>query len=172
MSPRPALSRRTALATAALVPVGLAACDIDPPRDEVPTGGVPPTPHADSVLVGEVVTAIAAAEAVVTAARDAAPAVAPTLDALVLTHSRHRELLAEAAPDASAPAAPEGGVPAGRGAALDAVRRVERHLRRDLQRASGQASSGDLARVLAVMVGSLAQHAAALDAATDGRATR
>ena len=170
MTPRTALSRRTALATAALAPVGLAGCDLDPPQEadpgEDPSGGVTTAPDADAVLVAGVVAAIAAAEPVVAAARTAVPAAASVLTALEEVHARHRELLEEAAPDVSVPPAPETGVTARPAVALAAVRRAERRVRAEVDRASLQASSGDLARVLAVVAGSLAQHAAALDAVT------
>ena len=171
MTPRAALSRRTALATAAVVPVALSGCDIDPPADEGPHSEVAPTPHQDAALVASLVTAIAEAEAVLTAAGEAAPALAPQLAGLASAHAAHRELLAEAAPDAGAQDEPAVGVPSGRADALAAVRRMERLLRGEVERGCLQASSGDLARLLAVVAGSLAQHAAALDAVAARRRT-
>lgn len=167
MTPRAALSRRTAIATAAAVPAGLAACDIDPPADRGPGRDEAPTPHQDAALVASLVTAIAEAEAVVTAAGEAAPALRTSLAGLASAHAAHRELLAAADPDAAVVDRPAVTVPSGRAAALAAVRRAERRLRGDLDRGCLQASSGDLARVLAVITASVAQHAAALDAAPD-----
>jgi hypothetical protein len=169
VTPRAALSRRTALATAASASLALGACDIDPPRDDAPPGGASPTPDADSVLVGGVVAAIAAAQSVVEAALTAAPALAPTLDPLAATHAAHRELLAAAAPDAPTASPVDGGTTTDRASAVAAVRREERRLRRGVERASLAASSGDLARVLAVMAGALAQHEVALAATTRRR---
>ena len=162
MTTRAAVTRRTAIA-AALAPAALAGCDIDPPPDPAPPGAATPTPLEDSVLVGSLVTAIARAEAVVSAAGDAVPRLRPDLDGLLAAHAAHRSLLVEAAPDAPAPSAPEGAAPATRQAALAAVRRSEQRLRGQVERGCARASSGDLARVLAAMAGSLAQHAAALD---------
>jgi hypothetical protein len=149
----------------ALSPLALAACDIDPPRpaDPGPDAGAGATPTEDSVLVADLVAAVAEAEGVVAAARATHAGLAPVLDPLLAAHTAHRELLADAAPDADAePSA--GGVPAGRGAAMAAVRRVERRLQRRVERACVAARSGDLARVLASIAGSLAQHAVALEA--------
>ena len=158
------LSRRTALASAALAPLGLAACDIDPPERSDPTAGPSPTPPADSVLVASLVAAFGEAEAVVSSAVDAHADLAPVLDPLVAAHAAHRELLAAAAPDEASTEPAPGGVPGDRAAALAAVRRVERRLQRRVSKACGEAASGDLARVLASMAGSLAQHSVALAA--------
>lgn len=163
MTPRAAVTRRTAIA-AALAPAALAGCDIDPPPDPAPPGAATPPPLEDSVLVGSLVTAIARAEAVVRAAGDAVPGLRPALDGLLAAHAAHRALLVEAAPDAPAPATPDGGTPATRQAALAAVRRSEQRLLVQIERGCARASSGDLARALAAMAGSLAQHAATLDA--------
>lgn len=172
MTPRAALTRRTALSAAALAPAALAACDIDPPPDPAPSGAATPEPPEDSVLVASLVTAILAAESAVTAARDRIPALRPALDALLAAHVTHRALLATAVPDAPASTPPTSATPVGRRAALAAVRRVERRLRRQVETGCARASSGDLARVLSAMSGSLAQHSAALDAAAGPRAAR
>lgn len=162
------LSRRTALTSAALSPLALGACDIDPPRRDGPTSdgssAASPSPSDDAVLVASVVTGIAGAEGVVAAVRTAHPDLAPALDPLAAAHAAHRELLAEAAPEVSPDDPVDAGTPAGRAAALAAVRRVERRLQRQVSRACSQAASGDLARVLASITASLAQHAVALEA--------
>jgi hypothetical protein len=162
---RPRLPRRTALTSAALAPLALAACDIDPPQPSGPTSEATPEPAEDSVLVASLVTAIAEAEGVVATARTAHTDLAAVLDPLAAAHAAHRSLLAEAAPDAASDEPATGGVPAGRAAALAAVRRVERRLQRQVARGCAQAASGDLARVLASIAGSLAQHAVALEVA-------
>jgi hypothetical protein len=165
---RARLSRRTALASAALSPLALGACDIDPPRRDEPASGdsspASPTPSDDALLVASLVTAITEAEGVVAAVRSAHPDLAPALDPLATAHSAHRELLAEAAPEVSGDDPVATGAPAARAAALAAVRRVERRLQRQVSRGCTQAASGDLARVLASITGSLAQHAVALEA--------
>lgn len=170
---RPALSRRTALSAAALAPVGLAGCDAGAPSAESPTGATA-EPDPDTRLVGSVVGAIARAEAVVIASRAAAPRLARVLDPLAAAHAAHRDLFAQGAPSVPQPTVPDPEVPAGRRAALASVRRVEHRLRGEVELACLEASSGDLARVLAVVAGSLAQHAWVLDqtAADDPGAPR
>lgn len=166
-----ALTRRTALAAAAVAPVVLTGCDIDSPADPAPAATATPTPLADAVLVGSLVTAIADAEAVVIAGRDAVPDLASSWDPLIAAHAAHRALLTVAAPDAAATDLPTGAVPTGRGAVVLAVRRAEVGLQRRLEQGCLQAASGDLARVLAAMAASLAQHVAVLDGAPGARRT-
>ena len=64
--------------------------------------------------------------------------------------------------DADVPTPPPPRVPAERAGALDGVRRSEQRLLREVRRGCVDAASGDLARVLASMAASTAQHGAAL----------
>lgn len=161
-SPRP--SRRTTLLLAALAWPVLAACDIDPP-ESAPSPTPTPEPSRDVVLVQEVVAALAEAEGVLGAASAAVPALAASLAPATRAHAEHRALLAQALPEAPAPSSPSVGVPAARRRALGAVRRSERQLETRLQQACLQAASGDLARLLASITSSTAQHRVALDRA-------
>ena len=165
VTPRSRLRRRTTLTAAALVPALMASCDLDPPRDGGGPAGDPPV-DADSLLVASVLSAIVSAEAVVAAASEASPGLARRLAPLAASHAAHRALLAEAAPDAAtesaSPAAPEDAA----APTLVAVRRSEARLQRTAIEACVDASSGDLARVLASVGASTSQHLAALDAGT------
>lgn len=158
------MSRRAALTTAALTPLALAGCDIDPPRRPDEPGSAP-DPSEDALLVETVVSATDRTAAVVTAAGDAFPALAATLAPLAAAHQVHRGRLAEAAGEAASQEPPEVAVPPRRRAALAAVRRAERELERELVRGVDASASGDLARMLASMAASVAQHVAALDEA-------
>lgn len=113
--------------------------------------------------MGEAVTAIVEAEAVVTAVGDAFPALEVLLVPFTRAHAAHRALLSGAVPDASTSAAEPVEVPGRRPAALATVRRTERRLQRTLELSTVRASSGDLARVLASMAASLAQHLTVLE---------
>lgn len=164
------LSRRTTITTVLLVPAGAAACDIGSPAEEPSTAPSTPPRDADSELVASVLAEVVRAESVIAAAAVAAPVLARPLELLATAHAAHRTLLAEAAPDAASDSPALADPPDGRAAALRAVRRSEATLQRTAIEACVDASSGDLARVLASLSASTSQHLAALDA-NAGRAS-
>ncbi|WP_374456508.1 hypothetical protein [Nocardioides sp.] len=161
MPARP-LTRRTTLGSALAAPLGLAACDIDPPARDADSPAATPPPPEDSELVATVVAALVDAGAVLAAATAAVPAIDAQLEPLAAAHTAHRELLAEAVPDAEQPTAAPATVPPRPQPALRAVRRSEQQLLRTLREGCLGAASGDLARVLASMAASTSQHLAAL----------
>jgi hypothetical protein len=77
-------------------------------------------------------------------------------------HAAHLEVLEGAVADADVPTPPPPRIPADRSKALTAVRRSEQRLLREVRRGCVDAASGDLARVLASMAASTAQHGASL----------
>ncbi|GAA1445381.1 hypothetical protein GCM10009641_66530 [Mycobacterium cookii] len=158
------LSRRTAVGSALATPLVLAACDIDPPPRDDASAASPPPPE-DAELVATVVAALVRAEGVL-AATAAAPGLAARLEPLVAAHAAHRELLAGAVADTELPGASPARVPDAPDRALAAVRRSEQRLLRQLREACVAAASGDLARVLASVAASTAQHSAALGSGT------
>lgn len=156
------LSRRTTLGSALAAPLVLAACDIDPPvRESGPSPATPPPPE-DSALVALVVGALVRALAVLEAATATVPSLGPRLEPVRTAHAAHLEVLAGAAPDAEVPTATPPSVPGRIPPALAAVRRSEQRLLREVRRGCLSAASGDLARVLASVAASTAQHSAAL----------
>ncbi len=156
------LSRRTTVGSALLLPLAVSACDIDPPVRETDPGEVEAEPPEDSALVASVVAAIVDAASAVTAASAGVPSLGTRLASLSQAHTTHLDLLVGALPDADVPTADAAGVPARPAAALAAVRRSEQRLLRMLRASCLAAASGDLARVLASMAGSVSQHLAAL----------
>jgi hypothetical protein len=156
------LTRRTALGSAAVAPLLLAACDIDPPTREGRSSSATPPPPEDSELVAAVVAALVRAQSVLDAAATAAPAVAARLDPVRTAHAAHLDVLAGAVPEAELPTGGATSVPSPAQRALTAVRRSELRLLRVVREACLAAASGDLARVLASIAASTAQHAAAL----------
>lgn len=157
------LSRRRAVGSALAAPLVVAACDIDPPaRDD--TSPASPPPPEDAELVDAVVAELVRAEGVLTGA--AASGLTARLDPLVAAHAAHRELLAGAVADAELPGASPARVPDAPDRALAAVRRSEQRLLRQLREACVGAASGDLARVLASVAASTAQHSATLGSGT------
>jgi hypothetical protein len=160
-SARP-VSRRTALGATLggtlSVPGLLAGCSLDPPRPD-PSSGAPtePEPDADVALLGAVLGELDATAALVAATVDRHRRLATRLQPLLDVHASHRAVLDEAAGvDQDASGAPP--VPGRPVAALDRVRRSETRLTGTLRQATGDAQSGDLARALASMAASLAQH--------------
>lgn len=150
------------MGSALLLPLVVAACDIDPPPSEDTSGEPVPEPPEDSALVVSVVAAVIAAVDVVTATSATTPALATRLEGLARAHAAHRDLLVGAIPDSDVPTPAVVSVPARPGAALAAVRRSEQRLLRTLRDSCGAAASGDLARVLASMAASVSQHLASL----------
>jgi hypothetical protein len=88
------------------------------------------------------------------------PDLRPLLRPLAAHHAEH---LAVLAPDGPPPLSRGSRVPRGRTSALAALRRRERAAARSRQAAVVDASSGDLARVLAAVVACQAQHLVLLD---------
>ena len=162
------LSRRTAVGSALVAPLALAACDIDPPaRDDASPAS--PQPPEDAELVTSVVVELVRAEGVLAAA--AATGLTARLAPLAAAHAAHRQVLVGAVADAELPDASPARVPDAPDRALAAVRRSEQQLLRQLREACIGAASGDLARVLASVAASTAQHSAALPATALGSGT-
>lgn len=143
-----AVRRRALLGLGTAATLGLSACRIDPPAaretDEA-------QPARDTEVVDSVVAAVRETEATVRAAAgDGGAAWATSLLAL---HAAHLAVLAPDAQDGTAttPAAPGSTTGTGTGTVpgLPQVRRAELRLQRRLAAAAGEATSGDLARVLA-----------------------
>jgi hypothetical protein len=162
------LTRRTTVGAALLSPLAVVACDIDPPARD--GGSADPTrpPPEDSELVATVVAALVRARSVLEAATLAVPELTPVLEPVATAHAAHLEVLAGAVADADVPAPAPPSVPAVPARALDVVRRSEQRLLREVRRACIGAASGDLARVLASVAASTAQHGAALADASAG----
>ena len=156
------LTRRTTVGAALLSPLAIAACDIDPPPRDGGSADPTPPPPEDSELVAAVVGALARARSVLEAATLAVPDLTPVLEPVATAHAAHLEVLAGAVADADVPTPAPPTVPAVRARALTAVRRSEQRLLREVRRGCVGAASGDLARVLASMAASTAQHGAAL----------
>jgi hypothetical protein len=151
-----------ALAAPLVAPV-LAGCDIDPPA--VSSSGAPeptPAPPEDAELLATVVASLVRAQSVLEAASLTVPALGQRLEPLGAAHAAHLEVLVGAVPDAERPTAAPATVPAQILGALKAVRRSEQRLLREVREGCLAASSGDLARVLASVAASTAQHTAAL----------
>jgi hypothetical protein len=109
-------------------------------------------PSPDEALVDEALTRLGAAIGVLAAARRA-PALRAAVTPVLQAHRAHVAAL-EGEPEPTAAAAP----------GLGAVRQSERALQASLADAAGRAESGALARLLASMSASTAQHLAALEA--------
>jgi hypothetical protein len=162
-------SRRTALGglLAGLAGVSvLTACDVDdlrPPEDEDQPAPTPSTgdadPDPDQDIVDEVVALVTRTWAVVVSA-----GLGARLGQLQRMHEAHLEVLGATPVNKTAPAS--GPEEKRYQRALDR----ERRLQRGLATAAVEASSGALARLLASMSASVAQHLAALPAQlpTDG----
>ena len=156
------LSRRTTLGSALAAPLVLAACDIDPPaRDDGSSSATPPPPE-DSELVAGVVAALLRAQSVLDAATTAAPALDARLAPVREAHAEHLDVLVGAVPEAELPTGGPASVPSPSARALAAVRRSEQRLLREVREGCLAAASGDLARVLASIAASTAQHGASL----------
>jgi len=152
--------------SALLLPLVVAACDIDPPPPEDASGEPVVEPPEDSALVASVVAAVTAAADVVAAASDVTPALSVRLDGLARAHAAHLDLLVGAVPDAEVPAPGTASVPARPVPALATVRRSEQRLLRTLRQSCVAVASGDLARVLASVAASVSQHLATLASET------
>ena len=160
--PGRSLTRRTAVGAALVAPLVVTACDIDPPSRDNGSADAAPPPPEDSELVTAVVAALVRARSVVEAATLSVPDLTPLLEPVATAHAAHLEVLEGAVADADVPTPPPPRIPADRSGALTAVRRSEQRLLREVRRGCVDAASGDLARVLASMAASTAQHGAAL----------
>ena len=156
------LSRRTTLGSALAAPLVLAACDIDPPSRGSESSPATPPPPDDAELVGAVIAALVGAQAVLAAAAAAVPGLGARLEPVITAHAEHLAVLVGALPEADLPTAEPPTVPTRILPALQAVRRSELRLLRDVREGCLAAASGDLARVLASVAASTSQHSAAL----------
>jgi len=147
---------------ALVAPLLIAGCDIDPPSREDSSADQVPPPPEDSELVLAVVAALVRARSVLEAATLAVPDLTPLLEPVATAHTAHLEVLAGAVADADVPTPAPSRIPARRDRALAAVRRSEQRLLGEVRRGCVAAASGDLARVLASMAASTAQHGATL----------
>lgn len=156
------LSRRTTLGSALVAPLVLAACDIDPPVRESGSSPATPAPPEDSELVATVVAALYRAQSVLDAAVLSVPSLEARLRPARDAHAEHVDVLVGAVPDGGVPTGAVATVPTRIAPALAAVRRSEQRLLRELREGCLTSASGDLARVLASVAASTAQHSAAL----------
>ena len=96
------------------------------------------------------------------AATAAVPSLGERLEPVSTAHAEHLDVLVGALPEADVPTAEPPTVPTRILPALQAVRRSEQRLLRDVREGCLAAASGDLARVLASVAASTSQHSAAL----------
>lgn len=158
------LGRRGVLA-GALGLAALTACDVDdlrPPEDEpAPTPLASPTttpePDADQSLADDLAHGIAAALVLVDGLRRSFPRLRKRLQPLARMHREHLEVL-EPPDDRSVPSPAPAASPA---EALVVLRATEDALQGRLAAGAVDARSGTLARLLASMSASVAQHVAA-----------
>lgn len=156
------LGRRGVLA-GALGVAALSACDVDdlrPPEDDAeptpsPSATSTPQPDADLQLAQDLAYEMSAALVLVTQARRSFPRLRDRLAPLARMHRAHLEVL-EPPEDRGVPLPEPAASPA---EALAAVRSVEEALRRGLVAGALEARSGALARLLASVSASVAQHA-------------
>ena len=156
------LSRRTTLGSAFAAPLVLAACDIDPPARESGSSPAMPPPAEDSDLVATTVAALFRAQSVLDATVLSVPSLGARLQPVRDAHAEHVDVLVGAVPDGGVPTGALATVPTRVLPALNAVRRSEQRLLRDVREGCLAAASGDLARVLASVAASTSQHSAAL----------
>ncbi len=150
------------MGSALVAPLVLAACDIDPPPRGGGSAPVTAPPPEDADVVAGIVSELARARSVLEAASLSVPALGSRLAPVGAAHAEHLAVLAEAVPDADLPTPAPPRIPTHEARALTAVGRSERRLLREVQRGCVAAASGDLARVLASIAASTAQHGAAL----------
>ena len=160
MPASPRLSRRTTLVGAfggTIAALALTGCDADDlkPHDAEPGASTSATPHqptADEALVSTVVAQVQVALVAADQARRVHALRAP-LGPLVKTHRAHLALLDPRTKPSAAPSKP---VPK----PLEALVAAETALQQQLSNTAVQAESGALARALASMSASIAQHLA------------
>lgn len=167
------LSRRGALAAgAAALATG---CDLDPradpavPTPTAPTSAPPggrgdPGKDADLKLLDEARTGVAAALALVEAARDRHPSLRGSLRPLAVVHRVHARELATAGRDVESTDDAGRQVRGDPTRALARVRAHEERLQRELTAAAVRSYSGGFARLLGMLAASVAQHLATLPA--------
>lgn len=144
--------------------IALSACDVDdlrPPEDDssptpTPTasGSVPVEPDADARLAEDTAYTMAVTAVLVDQVRRDFPRLRQRLQPLVRMHRAHLEVL-EAPDDRSIPSPAPAATPA---EALARLRTAEDALHQTLTTASVEARSGALARLLASVSASVAQH--------------
>jgi len=134
-----------------VVVLPLAACDLLPRTPPV----TPPAPTADELLVDRVVSAVRRA-------RDLAAAV-PGAQSLVDVHDAHLAALGAPAPTRSPSTSPTA-APTAPAPTATGLRTSEVALEATLTDAANRADDGVLARLLASMAASIAQHLAVLPA--------
>jgi hypothetical protein len=129
----------------------------------VPTSGAPsaPSQDADLALLDDARTALSETLDLVRATRRRHRPLRGELGPLAQAHRRHLEVLAGAGRESSAGPSFPPVVPPRATAALAAVAQQERRLQVRLVRSAGEAGSGELARLLASISASCAQHVAA-----------
>lgn len=163
--PSPArMSRRAAITATLAATAVLTGCDIDPPTRGSADPTSPAPPPEDHELVLTTVARIAEGEALAEATASAFPELRSQLTALATAHAAHRTLLVGALPDDEVTESLTPDVPRRARRALTRVRSFERQVLRQVETACVAAASGDLARVLASVAASTAQHLALLDA--------
>ena len=162
--PRPALraTRRTTIAAAPAL--ALAGCRWGPAEDDPETS---PAPDADDSIVERARLAIRQQAARLQAHADRHVGLASALAPLIDAHVRHAELLATD-PGEALSTFDEGHSTAAQ--ALRQVRREETALQSQLATLAQEADSGTLARALATMSASIAQHLVALPELAKGPA--
>jgi hypothetical protein len=145
--------------------VATTACDVDdlrPPEDG-PTPSPPPSassaPDSDAALVTSVAVAILSANDLVGVVRRRHPALEASAGSFARMHRRHLGVLQ---PTGDLKTRTATRVPSSAAVALKELRGAELGLRRQLARASVQADSGALARLLASMSAAVSQHLAVL----------
>lgn len=169
-SPAPVSRRLLVAGGIGGVALALSGCDLvddvlgredDPGVSGSPSGAVTPTApakDADSALVEDVITAISATSALVTATAAAVPALAKVTATLTRLHTAHVTELGGTITAATTPPAASGPRPA----ALRRLLRAEAGLQTRLVEAAQQAQSGALAQLFAAMAAALAQQQAVL----------
>jgi len=133
--------------------VGLSGCDLDRPAAAPTSSSTAADP--DSALVDAVIAELDDLVALVTAAADRRPLLAPELAAFAALHQAHRSVLPEREGD---PATPR--ITGSPQAVGDRVRRREVQAQARLADWSVAAESGALARLLASMSAGIAAHVA------------
>lgn len=155
-------TRRTALAAAVALP--LAGCRWGP--EEQVDGATEQEQDADAGLVAEARAALASQVASLAGIVERHRGLSGLVQPLRLAHTAHLEVLGGAAPSGEVAVTKD----RSSAAAVARVRREEAALQKTLADLAGRATSGQLARALASMSASIAQHLAAMPALPKGPA--
>jgi hypothetical protein len=155
----PRATRRTALGVVVAGALATSGCDLGGSGEaSAPAPSATAAGDPDAALVDDVVTEVDELLALVTAAADRRPALAPALAPLAALHRAHRDALPAREPAATAP---DVGGPAR--AVAEQVLRREAQARERLADWAVAARSGGLARLLASMSAGVAAHLADSD---------